>query len=338
MGVGVLGTAYGHPVVAMLGFAGAILHTVNHALFKSLLFLGAGAAYAATGTREIDQLGGLARRMPVTWLAFAIGATAIIGVPPLNGFVSEWLVYQGLAGAGQSHELVRLAVFGIPALALIGALALACFAKAGGVVFLGTARSAVAADAREVGGGMLVPMMLLAALCAVLGVVPVAGIALVSRAATTLAAVPDGALPPGVVAGAWGISFVAITVIALSALLWGLRRMALRGRGVRRERTWGGGFSVPAPRAQYTASSFAAPLVSLFGWLSGVRTERSGNSVRTHPTDLVLDGMALPLWRTAQRAALRLRPIQQGRLYWYLLYVMAALLTLLGYLAFGSRR
>src|SRR5439155_11650971 len=122
VGIGALGLAYHSGVVATLGFAGALLHTVNHALFKSLLFLGSGAVYRATGTRNMEELGGLARRMPLTWIAFLTGATAIVGLPPLNGFVSEWLVYQGLWAAGQSPELLRLGVLGIPALALIGAL------------------------------------------------------------------------------------------------------------------------------------------------------------------------------------------------------------------------
>ena len=142
VGTGVLGVAYGHPAVAALGFAGAVLHTVNHAVFKSLLFLAAGAVYRATGTRNLESLGGLARRMPLTWIGFAIGATAIIGVPPLNGFVSEWLVFQGLFGAGSDGGALRPALLGIPALALVGALALACFAKVAGVVFLGSPREA----------------------------------------------------------------------------------------------------------------------------------------------------------------------------------------------------
>jgi hydrogenase-4 component B len=103
MGVGVLGLAYGHPAVALLGFTGALLHALNHALFKSLLFLGAGAVLRATGTRVLDELGGLGRQLPWTALAFGLGAVAIVGLPPLNGFVSEWVAVQGLLlGAQQT--------------------------------------------------------------------------------------------------------------------------------------------------------------------------------------------------------------------------------------------
>ena len=183
IGVGVLGVAYHAPLVAMLGFTGGLLHTVNHAVFKSLLFLGAGAVYRATGTRNMEELGGLARRMPLTWLAFLIGAAAIVGLPPLNGFVSEWLVYQGLFATSQSSDVLRLAVLGIPALALIGALALACFTKVAGVVFLGTPRTAHASRATEVGRGRYLPALALAVTCLALGVAPALGIAFVSSAA-----------------------------------------------------------------------------------------------------------------------------------------------------------
>jgi formate hydrogenlyase subunit 3/multisubunit Na+/H+ antiporter MnhD subunit len=337
IGVGSLGVAYHAPVIAMLGFAGGLLHTVNHALFKSLLFLGAGAVYRATGTRNMEELGGLARRMPLTWLGFLVGAAAIIGVPPFNGFVSEWLVFQGLFAAGQTSEVSRLAVLGVPALALIGGLALACFAKVAGIVFLGTPRTVRASAATEVPRGGYLPALALASTCVVLGMIPSLGIGLVNATARDLAGAPTAALPVAVTSGAWTISLVALSTLVLSALLWVTRRAISRQRTTRREPTWACAYDAPTPRMQYTSSSFAAPLLSIFGPLSGVRVERSATALHTHAVDLVLDGVALPLWRRVHRAALRLRGMQQGRLHFYLLYVMAALLVLLGYLAFGSR-
>jgi hydrogenase-4 component B len=337
IGVGALGVSYRVPAIAMLGFAGALLHSMNHALFKSLLFLGAGAVYRATGTRNMEELGGLARRMPVTWLGFVIGSAAIIGVPPFNGFVSEWLVYQALFSAGQTSEVSRLAILGIPALALISGLALACFAKVAGVVFLGTARTADASDATEVGRGSYLPALALAAACVTLGTMPTLGIGLVTAAARELAGVGDIGLPVSVLSGAWSISLLALSTLALSALLWLARRGLGRRWATRREPTWGCAYDAPTPRMQYTSSSFAAPLLSIFGPLSGVRVERSATAMHTHASDVVLDGAALPLWRRVHLAALRLRGMQQGRIHLYLLYVMAALLVLLAYLAFGSR-
>ena len=339
IGVGALGAAYGHPGVAVLGYAGALLHTINHALFKSLLFLGAGAVYHATGTRNMESLGGLAKRLPATWTAFFIGATAIIGVPPLNGFVSEWLVYVGLFRAAQSSEALRLAVLGVPSLALIGALALACFAKVSGVVFLGQPRTAAAAAAHEVQPALRWPMFVLAAACVLLGVAPAFGVVPVANVAASLARVaPDATAELTVVVrdSAW-ISALALLTLALLAAAWFVRSMLLRRRLVRAGETWACGYTLGTSRMQYTASSFAAPLLSTFGRVSGVVAHRTADALHTEPVDLVLDRSAVPLWHRVRRAAMRLRPIQQGRLYAYLMYVMAALVVLLAYLALASR-
>ncbi|MGA2480685.1 MAG: proton-conducting transporter membrane subunit, partial [Spirochaetia bacterium] len=144
LGIGLLGVSYGAPVVAVLGFAGGLLHVLNHVLFKGLLFLGAGSAAHATGTREIDHLGGLLKKMPLTGIAFLVGAAAICGLPPLNGFVSELLIFIGALRAVAlpmvPQAVAAAAVVG--ALALISGLAAACFTKAFGITFLGEARSA----------------------------------------------------------------------------------------------------------------------------------------------------------------------------------------------------
>lgn len=337
IGVGALGTAYGRPAVALLGYAGAVLHTLNHALFKGLLFLGAGAVYRATGTRDLEELGGLARRMPLTWLGFAVGSAAIIGVPPLNGFVSEWLVYQGLFRTGTAAATVRLAIFGVPVLALIGGLALACFAKVAGVVFLGSPRSVHAAGAREVVPGMTGAMLVLAAACVALGAVPALGVWPAARAAAEIARGDAAVALSSAVAGAWSLSLLALGVVVLVGIAWLVRHALARPAVVRTAPTWGCGYSSPTPRMQYTASSFAAPLLSVFGRVSGVRVHRTTTSLHTTPFDLVLDRAALPLWGAVHRAAVRLRPIQQGRLHLYVLYVLAAVVGLLAYLALGPR-
>jgi hydrogenase-4 component B len=339
LGTGALGAAYAHPVVAVIGYAGAVLHTVNHALFKSLLFLGAGMVYRATGTREMEALGGLSRALPRTWLAFLVGATAIIGVPPLNGFVSEWLVYQGMFRAGQADQVLRLASFGVPALALIGALALACFAKVSGVVFLGSPRSDHARGVHEPRGAMVTSMLALAGACVVLGVLAPAGVAPALRVAAFVGHAPAEVARQAtrLVADATWIGAVSAGVFLLVAAGWLVRRLVMRRRAVRWGETWACGYVTPDARMQYTASSFAAPLLSTFGGMSGVRAHREGGRFSTEPFDLVLDRVATPLWRAIQRSALRLRPLQQGRLHAYLIYVMAALLVLLAYVAVEAR-
>ncbi len=177
LGLAVSGRAVGDWRWIALGLAAALLHTWNHGLFKTLLFLGAGAVLHRTHTRDLDQLGGLAKPMPRTALLFLIGAAAICGLPPLNGFVSELLLYLGMFGsltdlaAGEPGRWLQPAL-GIPALALIGGLALACFVKVHAAVFLGEPRTDHARGARECGPAMLVPMGVLAALCVGIGLAP----------------------------------------------------------------------------------------------------------------------------------------------------------------------
>ena len=186
LGLGTLGKASGHPVLALLGFAGALLHVLNHSLFKGLLFLGAGSVVHATGSRDLERLGGLGHTMPFTAAAFLAGSWAICGLPPLNGFVSEWLIYlaafQGLAFLHPGWSVLALA-----ALAMIGALAAACFAKVYGVVFQGRARSPEAARAAEVSLAMRAPMGVLACACIGLGAAPLLVAPALARAAAALA-------------------------------------------------------------------------------------------------------------------------------------------------------
>ena len=341
VGTGALGAAYGHPAIAMLGYAAAVLHTINHALFKSLLFMSAGAVLRMTGTRNMEELGGLARRMPFTWLAFLVGSAAIIGVPPLNGFVSEWLVYQGLFRAGQAAEGLRLAVLAAPVLALIGGLALACFAKVAGVVFLGQARTRRPLDAREVGGWFLAPLLVLTGACTVIGLFPTLVMPSLLRTGASIAreplSAPSAALASVLIDSRW-VSIFGVGVASLILIIWLGRYAMIWRRSVRTGETWACGFAQPSVRMQYTASSFASPLLSIFGRLSGAREQRGATVFHTSVDDLVLDRVALPWWERLHRVALRLRPIQQGRLHVYLIYIVATVIVLLAYLVLGPAR
>jgi formate hydrogenlyase subunit 3/multisubunit Na+/H+ antiporter MnhD subunit len=328
---GALGMTYHAPVVALLGIAGAALHTMNHALFKSLLFLGAGAVGQATGTREIERLGGLARRMPLTWAAFLVGSVAIVGLPPLNGFVSEWVTYQALLAGGTLDGAIRLQVLAVAGLALIGALALACFAKVCGIAFLGQPRMAEAWSAREAPPGLLLPMVFLVLACCFIGLAPALAVGPAARIGAAVAGLRgDEALPAlrHLAAAARIAGWTSAGLVALIALL-GLGRRRLRLRRRPRQPTWRCGYAYGEPRMQYTASSFAAPLVAAYGPISGVRVERSASAFRSRPTDMVLDSGVVPLWHGLRWAAERLRPIQQGRLPLYLLYVVATVVVLL---------
>jgi hydrogenase-4 component B len=330
IGAGALGLAYRHPLVALLGFAGATLHTMNHALFKSLLFLGAGTVLRATGIRDIERLGGLAKRMPFTWAAFLAGSVAIVGLPPLNGFVSEWVTYQALLAGGTLDGPIRLQTLAVAGLALVGALALACFAKVCGIAFLGQPRVSEAWSASEAERGMLLPVYLLVLACAFIGLVPAVAVGASIRigAAVAGAGAATGGGPRHLIAAAEMAGWISVGLVLLIALM-ALGRSFVRSRRRPRQPTWGCGYAYAEPRMQYTASSFAAPLIAGYQPIAGVRVERSRTSFRSHPTDLVLDDGIRPMWRGLRWTAERLRPIQQGRLPLYLLYVVATVVLLL---------
>lgn len=337
IGAGALGLAYGHPLIAVLGFAGAALHTLNHALFKSLLFLAAGSVIHATGTREIDRLGGLARAMPVTTATFLIGAAAIVGLPPLNGFVSEWVVYQTLLRGVSAGDAMQFAGLAVVVLALMGALALACFAKVIGVVYLGTPRHVLATDAHESAGGMIRPLVGLAAACVAIGLVPIAVVPPAIRVGSLVAGFSAGTAGLPAAAGA-GSATVFTVALALSLVVaWGLYvTLSCGGRPVQ-SATWGCGYPTPTARMAYTASSFAAPLLDVFSSFAGVRTHRTAQAFTTHAVDPVLDEVLVPAWRGIRSGAAWLRHAQRGGLSRYLLWVGAAVVASLLYLLAGGR-
>jgi hydrogenase-4 component B len=334
IGVGALGISYHHPAVAALGFTAALLHTLNHALFKSLLFLGAGAVVRATGTRMIDELGGVARRMPLTAAGFLVGSVAIVGLPPLNGFVSEWILFLGLLRSGESTTALRMASVAAAGLALIGGLALACFTKVDGVVLLGRARSAASTPAAERGLGSVGPMWALAAGCLAIGLYPALAVGPAMAVATSIAA--GAAMPAAELADLGGalsrVTLMALSFALLCMLLWLGRSRRLTRLSVAAAGTWACGGAPLTARMQYTASSYAAPLLGAFGPLAGVRTDVHAGSVHTHPIDLVLDGLVLPAWRRVGRMAQEARFLQAGRLRWYLVYVILTVLALLFYI------
>jgi formate hydrogenlyase subunit 3/multisubunit Na+/H+ antiporter MnhD subunit len=340
LGTGVLGLANGKSGVAFAGFAGALLHVLNHSLFKSLLFCGAGCLVHATGTRQLEGQGGLLRRMPWTGTTFLIGCVAIGGLPPLNGFVGEWLVYYGLFQG--SYDLPRwraaAAMGSIGALALIGGLAAATFLRAFGALFLGEPRSAASAKAHEVGLALRLPLIALAGLCVGLGLFAPAGLALVRAPAQFLAG------PAGVFGDLAGLAGLLEQISLVTGVLCGvilgltlLRAGLLRGRPVTATGTWGCGFTQPTPRMQYTASSFAQPLAAVFQWLlrSRIRPAEvqglfpADTTYEIQTEDLAEEGLFRPIFRGVALLTDGVRWLQQGYLQVYLLYIFGTLLVLL---------
>jgi formate hydrogenlyase subunit 3/multisubunit Na+/H+ antiporter MnhD subunit len=347
IGLGLLGISYRVPAMAVLGLCAALLHVVNHALFKSLLFLGAGAVLHATGTRDMDRLGGLGKRMPHTAVGFLIGAAAISGLPPLNGFVSELLIYvgalAGLASPSRSPEISwpLLTILVVGGLALVGGLAAAGFTKAFGIVFLGEPRSDCAAKAREVGPSMRAAMLLLAAGCmAVAAVGPRIPDALRPAVETLLPIASRKELLEGLTLGnqtlgyAWLGSVVLVVLIALAAVV---RWRLLAGRKQGQTGTWDCGYAAPTPRMQYTASSYAHPLVHLFRVFVRSHEEirrpqglfPSRAELHTETPDVFQQRLYGPVFLAVSWAAARLRWFQQGRIQLYVLYIALTLLVLM---------
>lgn len=340
IGLALMGRVLHRVDFVLLGLGGALLHVWNHSLFKSLLFLNSGAIMHAVHTRDMNRMGGLAKTMPRTAGLFILGAIAICGLPPLNGFVSEWLIYLGLF---QSVETANgtpcpAAGIGAAALALIGALALACFVKIYSIVFLGTPRHTVHTVPHDPHPLMRYPMFLLAAGCVVLGILPQLGLPLIQQAAALwVDPALQGSLLPSSLAPVQWISCAVIALIAVSGLIITAVRKNIRRQPSASIGTWGCGYAQPTPRIQYTAASFAEMLVNRFSWALRPRTqqpvitspfpEKTGFSAEI--PDTVLDRLVLPFFRCAGRQMMKLRLLQQGRTDIYLLYILIILLVLL---------
>ena len=334
LGFALVAVEQGDAAWGRLALAGGLLHVWNHGLFKALLFFGAGSVLHATGTREMSQLGGLWRTMPWTAGLFALGAAAISGLPPLNGFVSEWLVYLGLFDATISRGPSAWAA--IPSAILLGvtgALALACFVKVCGVVFLGAARTPAAAHAHECGPAMRGAMVGLAGACVAIGLAPVVFWPAVVRAVGAWRPVWAGLETPAPLV-ALGWIHVALAMLAVTAGWWLWRRS--QRRGLTRALTWDCGYSAPTARMQYTAGAFAGIITEWFAFI--LRPERherrpeallpTGASFGEHTPETVLEQVVVPAAGMVMQVSNLVRRLQHGRVQAYLLYLVIGLAAL----------
>lgn len=327
VGFGLIAIGQGNLPWGQLAMAGGFLHIWNHGLFKSLLFFSAGSVLHATGAREMSRLGGLWRAMPWTTTLFALGAVAISGLPPLNGFVSEWLIFLGLFEAAITHTAAWAAIPAALLLGITGALALACFVKVCGVVFLGAPRSEAARHPREAGIAMRGAMLSLGFCCIVIGLAP--AIFWPSMLHVVNAWHPNWSQSPSVVPlGTLGGINIALAVFALlaAAFLW--RKVSLNGNP--RAVTWDCGYVAPTARMQYTAGSFAAIINDWFAWIlrpirhetrpDGPFPQRSGFS--SHTPETVLENVVEPIGNSMLQVARAARRLQRGRVQGYLLYLL----------------
>jgi hydrogenase-4 component B len=351
LGAAMMALAHQQPILAAVAVAASLMHVLNHGVFKGLLFLGAGSVVMATGTRDVEHMGGLLKRMPKTGLYFLIGALAISGVPMLNGFPSEWLTFQALLlGFTSTPGVVRLA-FPIAAglLALTSALAATCFVRAFGISFLALPRSTAAADARESPMLMLAPQAWLAALCLVLGLFPGAvlraleGVVVSLPGLRTAAPMTAGALGMAPALSAFDRVVPGVfAIVVFGALIAAALLTAFRKAAARRAPTWACG-GVLTARTEYTATAFSKPLLMIFE--SIYRSTRQVDAVtgvsQYYPAEVRYREqieptferyLYTPLVRLVMRGAKGMRVLQAGSLHTYLAYVLVLAVILLVWL------
>ena len=340
LGLGWTGRAYHDPWLTVLGFAGAIFHVWNHAIFKGLLFFGAGSVLHCTGTRRIDALGGLAKRMPRTALVLFPAVLSVSALPPFNAFLSEWFLYRGLISSFTRGESWA-AFVALPALALTGGLAAVAFAKFFGFIFLGEPRSAAVAHAHDPGKAMMIPMSILALLCLGMGLGSVALLPLLDHVVAIVAPEASSMLVIGIGGDLARLSWMLGLLLALAALGYCLLRRS-RLDAPARPPTWDCGYALPTERMQYTGSSFADGWASL---LPGFR-ERARRIKALFPRpatyqssfqDAVGERIVEPRVDRLAERLLQYRQLQHGHLSIYILYILLALLVVFVWMLLRAR-
>jgi hydrogenase-4 component B len=352
IGVGMIFQTYGLKEFAALGLLAGLYHTINHAMFKALLFLGAGSLLYATHTRNMEEYGGLLRRMPWTGACFLIGAVSIAALPPTNGFVSEWLVFQSLFLSFHFPDTFLKLMLPLAAamLALTGALALACFAKAFGISFLALPRSTHARHAGEVPIPMRIGMALLAAFCVALGLGPMVVVPLLDRvvAPFTGVSIEDQVLAlDGWALATVNVEFSSLSPAILALLLGGLSALGLGivaafGGLVRKRhyKTWGCGINL-TPRMEYTATGYVQPIKRVFSsiyqptvkleteFLQESQYFAKRRRFEFHVEPVFQKYLYDPVVAFVTALAGHLRVIQAGSLHLYLAYIFVTLIALL---------
>ncbi len=342
MGIGVLGISMAAPAVAILGFSACLLHFANHAMFKGLLFLGAGSILHVTGTRQMDRLGGLLKKMPVTGLCFLLGVVAICGLPPMNGFIGEVVLFMAGFKAATSLELSR-AIAGVAVIlgmGLIGGLAVVCFTKAFGIVFLGEPRGGEEQHAHESGRWMQTGMAILVCACICASLAAPILIRKASEIAAGMGRYDHNAAVLNLAAFSNVMNLVVLVFLVLGlliALLVWMRSRLLSGRKIESAATWGCGYVASSSRVQYTGSSFVQPATMLYRLVLRMRRRYSTpkgffpshSSFLSETPDVWQRVIYGPAFASLAAWLSKLRWLQQGQVQLYVLYMAATLLALL---------
>ena len=272
IGIGLIGLGNNVPVLYYLGFGGALLHVLNHSLFKSLLFYSAGSVYQQTHTRDMEKLGGLIKSMPRTAVIFLIGAIAIGGIPPFNGFISEFLIYSGLIEGLklQNMDQIIIMVLTFAGLSIIGGLSILTFTKTFGTIFLGNQRQPLAHKPHEVSSMMLIPQYIIIIMMLSVSLFPQIYLGIIGNILTDFTqntVVPMPLEFAGYISIMRDISLYSLLFIAISGTFWGIRVLIMRGRPQIIGPTWGCGYTAPTSKIQYTAKSFSKSLSKMFNFI-----------------------------------------------------------------------
>jgi formate hydrogenlyase subunit 3/multisubunit Na+/H+ antiporter MnhD subunit len=335
-----LGLAYQNNLVAVLGFGGGILHVLNHSIFKGLLFYGAGAVYQKTHTKDIEELGGVVKQMPYTAVLFLTGSIAISGLPPLNGFISEFLIYFGLLSEFEINNtlLTIISILSIAFLAFIGAMALLCFTKAFSVVFLGIPRSEKVEKASEVSKTMIFSMANLAILSALIGLLPQYAFKIIEKPVLSLSKINELSYTSITFLNVLSnISIGLFTFIGIFILIYVIRYLLLKNKSVYNYKTWDCGYQAGNSRMQYTGSSYASPFLSLIKLIVNVQFEKEKPEglfprkakFESHSKDIFKVYVIYPLYNAIRNFLNLFSGIQSGSTQAYILYGLIFLIGVL---------
>ncbi len=341
LGFWLYGKSQAYGTAAALALVGALLHIWNHALFKSLLFMGAGSLLHGTGTRNLNRMGGLLRRMPKTGILLIVGAMAVMALPPFNGLVGEWFIYRGLmeAGVGLTGLAAFFPLIVVGLLALVGGMVLIVFTRLIGIALCGEPRHEAAAQAHESGPRMLGAMAVLAGLCLLGGLVPAVLIQPVCRVAGMIAPGTPQLLTGAALLPLWlgWLGWGLVALIALAVLL--ARTLQARGQ-TGRAGTWGCGYAFPTSRMSYSAEGFTDLAGTSFLCECLQPRVADGRSLSLfpetgtfshHAPDLMLEACFLPLFGRVAATCSRLRRVQSGLVHIYMFYIFSATILLLGW-------
>jgi len=342
IGLGCIGLGTNNPVLISLGFAGALLHTLNHSLFKSLLFYTAGNVYQSTHSLDIEKLGGLVKKMPQTSILFLIAALAISGLPPFNGFISEFILYSGLFSSIQSGIITSLLgiIFTITGLVLIGGLAMMCFTKAFGVVFLGNPRYTFHHEVKEVSFYQLLPLYFIAAFIVFIGLFPKIFLGLLIKPVqlfTNLHQLNFVSFQGNGIEALVSISQGSWFLILFVLFILGIRKLVSRKRIISVLPTWNCGYTAPTAKIQYTATSFVKNYSKLMGTFFVIhKKEKEVDGIfpttaylETHPYDK-LEKWLIDNPITIFKSFLgRFLFIQNGKLQFYILYGIVFIVSII---------